>query len=139
MPDPGKLAANGDDAGRGLTARAPHAPGWTEWFSRVLPRWGLCCRPQTPPPEARPLDTFARCPGFNASRPFRRTERKVIMWAEKSEHRFFQTVALDQESLLECFFAEGLSLGKYTKSSLANRRSLLWNSGFPQVLPMPRG
>jgi hypothetical protein len=25
-----------------------------------------------PPPEARALDTFARCAGFNVSRPFRR-------------------------------------------------------------------
>jgi hypothetical protein len=26
-------------------------------FSRILPLWGLCVRPQSPPPKAKPLDS----------------------------------------------------------------------------------
>jgi len=47
-------------------------------FSRFLLCWELRCHPQSPLPEAWPLDTFTRFAGFNASRPFRRTERKVF-------------------------------------------------------------
>jgi len=32
----------------------------------------------TPPPEARPLDTFARCAGFTASRPFRQGGKESV-------------------------------------------------------------
>ena len=43
-------------------------------------------RPQTPPPEACPLDTFARCAGFNASRPFRQGGKESV-WLEIAARR----------------------------------------------------
>ncbi len=48
------------------------APGWTENGSAGLLRWGLCCRPQTPPPEAWPLDSIRPLAlALTLTRPFR--------------------------------------------------------------------
>ena len=52
-------------------------PAGLETVQPVLPFWGFSGHPQTPPPEARPLDTLTRCAGLHASRPFREPERKV--------------------------------------------------------------
>jgi len=52
-------AAIDNVAGRTLTAK-PIRPARPQKVQPVLLRWGLCRRPQTPPPETWPLDSIIR-------------------------------------------------------------------------------